>query len=394
MTKHTSSQLLPSPCFEIATRGKTSRSERICPRDRMMVPNPTMVSPRQAKLKGKSGGRKRKTSNVVEVDGVVEGEALSGSDSPVPDGPAKQLKLATSGSAGLTKAVKERMGQEDAFVGRLLGAMYIPQHHKTDESEDEDVPMGSMSEEQRRLLFPKQSSRAANMDELQGRLRQKMSEFSGGRKSEAKSRKKANATPKLTKVEKRQKAREKKKMQKKLVKAGQTGVVNGDRITPATTKPVYNSEGQVVYSKFDFTEQPQPQKAKVLGPGGVKSSDPKVALQKIKKHKEKLKSLKQAGKSEEVQQITETTAWQTAQDKAEGAKIKDDETLLKKSIKKQEQRKKSSKKKWDDRVSQVDQKKSTFQKKRTDNLKKRKDQTKQTKLKKAAKKGRLVPGFR
>ena len=100
------------------------------------------------------------------------------------------------------------------------------------------------------------------------------------------------------------------------------------------------------------------------------------------------------GKNDEARALEDSTAWNNALAKAGGAKIKDDEALLKKSIKKHEQKKKSSKKKWDERKDQVDKRKSMQQKKRSDNIKKRKDQVKQTKLKKAVKKGRVMPGFR
>lgn len=279
-----------------------------------------------------------------------------------------------------------------------------------------------MSEAQRRLLFPKLNGRVNSMGELQDRFQKKMAEFQGQRKDKKGKKNGKKETVKLTKVEKRQKAKEKKKLQKRMVKASSAVQSNGNAITPANTKPVYNSEGKVVFSKFDFSEDSAPisegkAKAKVSGPGGIKAADPKAALQKIKKHKEKIKSLTaegmlllgfllwfdiltdcltwwNAGKMDAVKAITDNTAWKSALDKAEGVKVKDDETLLKKSIKKHEQKKKSSKKKWDERKGQVEQTKANFQKKRSENLKKRKEQVKQNKTKKLAKRGRLVPGFR
>ena len=55
------------------------------------------------------------------------------------------------------------------------------------------------------------------------------------------------------------------------------------------------------------------------------------------------------GKSEKAQAIEESTAWKTALDRSTGVKVKDDPSLLKRSIKKMEQKKKLSKKKWEDR---------------------------------------------
>ncbi len=60
-------------------------------------------------------------------------------------------------------------------------------------------------------------------------------------------------------------------------------------------KPIFNSEGKVVFSKFDFSEEAR-------GGGGEgdkhkKNLDAKAALTKIQKHKEKIKSLEAIGKN-------------------------------------------------------------------------------------------------
>ena len=53
-------------------------------------------------------------------------------------------------------------------------------------------------------------------------------------------------------------------------------------------KPIYNSEGKMVFSKFDFTEEQKKDEKKT-------QMDPKSALKKIQKEKEKLKSLEEIG---------------------------------------------------------------------------------------------------
>ena len=68
--------------------------------------------------------------------------------------------------------------------------------------------------------------------------------------------------------------------------------------------------------------------------------------------------------------------------------------LLKKSIKKADQRKKSAKRKWDERSGQTEARKEKRQKKRADNIAGRKKDVKAAKMKKAAKRGRMVPGFK
>jgi hypothetical protein len=89
------------------------------------------------------------------------------------------------------------------------------------------------------------------------------------------------------------------------------------------------------------------------------------------------------GKSGKANAIEESTAWKTALDRSSGVKVKDDASLLKKSIKKIERKKKVSKKKWEQRLEHEEKRKETKQKKRSENISKRK----------AQKKGK-VPGFR
>merc|ERR1712141_477668 len=146
-----------------------------------------------------------------------------------------------------------------------------------------------------------------------------------------------------------------------------------------------------VFSKFDFTS--------ANGQTGAENNkkiklDPKAALQSIQKQKDKMKRLEAKGDGEAVKSIEESSTWTKALDKAEGVKVKDDVGLLKKSIKKQEQRKKSNVKKWDARKETEQKRMETQQQKRQDNIKKRKQDKKSHKMKKLAKKGRAMPGFR
>merc|ERR1719427_769894 len=128
-------------------------------------------------------------------------------------------------------------------------------------------------------------------------------------------------------------------------------------------KPGVKTEKGVVFSKFDFKDDMIPNEAK-------KSLDPQAALNKLKKNKEKVKLWEEKGKHDKAKAIENNIAWENAIGKAQGEKIKDDEYLLKKSIKKQEQIKKSSKKKWDARADGVKAKGAAAAGKREDNLNK------------------------
>lgn len=151
-------------------------------------------------------------------------------------------------------------------------------------------------------------------------------------------------------------------------------------------QPVFNSEAKMVFSKIDFSG---------LGNKHEKRTekDPKKILQNLEKQKEKIKELEMGGNKDKAVEIKEKVAWKNALAKAEGEKVKDDPILLKKSIKKREQLKKTSQKKWKVREDGVKKAQDERQRKRNDNIAKRKKEKKTTKLKKAVKKGRIIPGF-
>lgn len=160
---------------------------------------------------------------------------------------------------------------------------------------------------------------------------------------------------------------------------------------PKPLKPIYNSEGKMVFSKFDFSESGF--KSEVLEKKGREERDPHKMLKKIEKRNEKLKELEMKGEMEKLTEIREKMAWNKALNKSEGVKVKDNPELLKKTIKRERKQKQKSKKKWDTRIEGMKNRQEEKQKKRMENIEARKKQVKVNKLKKAAKKGRIIPGF-
>ena len=82
---------------------------------------------------------------------------------------------------------------------------------------------------------------------------------------------------------------------------------------------VFNEQGKMVFSKFDFTASDGSNKEKKK-PG----LDAKSALARLQAQKESARSLKAIGKTGRVKNLEEKTAWKAALDKAEGVKVKDD----------------------------------------------------------------------
>ncbi|KAL6870276.1 SURF6 domain-containing protein [Trichoderma novae-zelandiae] len=98
-------------------------------------------------------------------------------------------------------------------------------------------------------------------------------------------------------------------------------------------------------------------------------SDPKTALLKVQHEKKRIEELD----AEKRQDIEEKERWLIARRRAEGEKIHDDETMLKKAVKRKEAAKKKSEKAWKERATGVAQAQHEKQKKREENIKQRRD---------------------
>lgn len=152
-------------------------------------------------------------------------------------------------------------------------------------------------------------------------------------------------------------------------------------------KPVFNKEGNVVFSKFDFINSGSSDK-----PSAGSGKNYKKLLQASEKQRQKLELLEQSDKNN-ASAVKEQTAWKKAVQKASGVKVKDNPELLKKSIKRKEKLKNKSRKQWEERSKQVQQKMDKRQEKRKRNIGKKKQSRIDKKVNKAKKKGRIIPGF-
>ena len=161
-------------------------------------------------------------------------------------------------------------------------------------------------------------------------------------------------------------------------------------------KPILNKNGQVVFSKFDFTADKtihlKKNKDDKITTTNAKPKDYKKLLKKLQEKREKVEELKQNA-PEKANELELKDKWRSAIDKASGLKVKDDVSILKKAVKRLEKKKSKSKKNWQDRTKEVERKKEKFQDKRRKNIEKRREKNKETKIKKLKKKGRILPGF-
>jgi acetyl-CoA carboxylase beta subunit len=160
--------------------------------------------------------------------------------------------------------------------------------------------------------------------------------------------------------------------------------------TPLKRKrPVVKSDGQVVYSKFDFISEDKRGQSS-MGKEKRGKAKPTDLLKKAENYESKIARLETQGKKEDAVIVAEGRKWDTALKRAEGEKIRDDPFLLKKTIKKQDQLKQASRKKWQERIEHVDHQKKQRVDKRNTNIQARKDDKKKRSIKLQRKKGRML----
>ncbi|GAB1317609.1 Ribosome biogenesis protein Rrp14-C [Madurella fahalii] len=138
----------------------------------------------------------------------------------------------------------------------------------------------------------------------------------------------------------------------------------------------------------DLSYEKTPGSAKKKGP-----SDPKTALLKLESQKKRIAGMDENKRKE----ILEKETWLAARRRAEGEKVHDDESLLKKALKRKEKAKKKSEREWKERTKGVETAIQERQRKREENIRKRREEKLAGKGKKknkgVATKKKNRPGF-
>lgn len=97
--------------------------------------------------------------------------------------------------------------------------------------------------------------------------------------------------------------------------------------------------------------------------------DPKGALAKLESQKRRLAALD----ADKRKDVLEKETWLAARRRAEGEKVRNDESLLKKAVKRKEKTKKKSEREWTERARGVENAQKQRQHKREENIRKRKE---------------------
>lgn len=221
--------------------------------------------------------------------------------------------------------------------------------------------------------FSVENVKSADLGDLRSRLHQKIELLRGKRK--------ANHYPSNDKNIERPKKKSKSEVKSHKKNKAISGI-NSDKPKnlAQSKKQVLNENGEVVFSKFDFTRDVE---GTITFEGKAKNY--KKLLASAEARKKKVDGLKavDANKAKEVQQEIN---WQNAIEKAEGIKQKNDPSLLKKTIKRKEKLKQKHRKEWKERTEMQKKQIEERQKMRKKHIRERIDAKKNKNMNKGKKK--------
>ncbi|XP_063336667.1 surfeit locus protein 6 [Pelmatolapia mariae] len=239
------------------------------------------------------------------------------------------------------------------------------------------------------------------VDVLRKRLHEKIEESRGqgtpkDALSEAVQAKRAKR--KLERERKKRKRKEflMKKLAEKSGKEQPLEVKQEEKHVPASSK---RNETALVFNKVEtvdegYIDKKQKKKNKKQGIKGqitpLTGKNYKQLLSRVEARKAKLEQLREKDE-DKAREMEKKIMWTNMLYKAEGIKIKDNEEMLRESLKKKEKRRTQKKKKWEQRSEHVLEKMQQRQDKRQKNLRKRKQVRAEKKKDRARKKGRVLP---
>ncbi|KAJ3348313.1 hypothetical protein HDU83_001386 [Entophlyctis luteolus] len=182
-------------------------------------------------------------------------------------------------------------------------------------------------------------------------------------------------------LEKRMKKRKELKEQIQKRKSGDSSALSSKKnaakdIAAELKKAALSGEGSLDFSRISFSSKSTSKDAVTLTNGAFKNTrlakkhDPKTLLTKLEHEKQKLAELA-VKNPEKHAAVVEASKWEKATAMAHGEVVRDNVSLVKKSVKKLEKRKAKSQSEWKKRNDAVSHSKAERDKKRAENLRAR-----------------------
>lgn len=294
-------------------------------------------------------------------------QASTATPSPRTDSPAFDAPPTQSGSSSISSIAPPIVSEE-------IGSKEPPNEPKNDASVNDDPKEPKISPEELRLRLETRINalRAARKaDGLNGqpaRSRQELIEARRLKEVERKTHKK-ELRKQAKEDEDRKRAESLARGSPLLAGSPLYSPLTGSNAIISPVEPNNNfSFGRVT---FGNGQQASPQLNDILNIRSSKGpSDPATALQAAEKRQAHLDSLDESKRAD----IQEKDMWLNARKHAHHERVRDDSSLLKKTLKRKEKQKDKSKKEWTERLEGIKKAQGMKQKRREENLQKRKNE--------------------
>ena len=326
-------------------------------------------------------------SGMTEPNEMAQTSDITATPSPTPPSPIFDASTAQSGTSSISSIAHPTIFASNDQTRHNHKILSIPQ----------TSPEELKARLQQRIEALRAARKADAADGTPARNRQELMEARRRKEEQRKAHKK----------ELRLKAREEELRQRDLALARGSPLLSPAIMSPASgTNVIPSPLGNYAESSTNFSfgriafENGQTMTATlgaVIDPHKRKGpQDPLTALQAVTHRTERISALDPSKRAD----AEEKNSWLNAKKRAHGERIRDDSSLLKKTLKRKEKAKKKSEKEWGERIEGIEKGKALKQKRREENLQKRKDEKgvkgKKAKSKlKASKKGKpkARPGF-
>lgn len=289
----------------------------------------------------------------VDVDEIVEDmglrSPLTASPSPLSESPACDISTGQSGASSISSIVPP-VSTED-----LKRPLDETKKARTD-PEELKVRL------QKRIEDLRAARKADGLNGFPARNRQELMEARRRKEEQRKAHKKE-----LRQMGKRE---EQKAQEEALVlKVSSASGPNAGPLGKRAAGSEYNySFGRVA---FDNGEQMDAGLSTLLDPRKKKGpQDPLTAIKAAESKQKRIDGLDEVKRAD----VEEKDVWLNARKRAHGERVRDDTSLLKKTLKRKEKAKQKSEKEWKERLEGVEKGKAMRQKKRQENLRKRRDE--------------------
>lgn len=238
---------------------------------------------------------------------------------------------------------------------------------------------------------PSQEAKKPKIDpeELRARLQRRIEELRAARKADGlngkparnrqellDARRQKEEQRKARKKELRRKAKEEEREKQRLLVERGSPLLNSWSGSNAAKSPIKGSDStpcNLTFGRIEFADghRASAQLSTILPSKTAKGpQDPFTALQGAQHKQDRLSGLDEEKRAD----IIEKDMWLHAHQHALGERVRDDTSLLKKTLKRKESAKKKSEKAWTERIEGVEKAKAAKQRRREENLKKRRDE--------------------